>query len=97
MRTHCGIVAAAALLVAAEEGHSDFRILLRAEALPSGAAGWNRADDRVCVDDERRGRRSLEHRLRDFNSLAGTSDDEIGQVLRTAGERVGSRLVQSAR
>ncbi len=113
----------------------DLRILLRAEALLSDAAGWNRDDDRVCVDDERSGRRSLfcalhraslevlaayehrraalqevrfaiedatggrafEHRLRDFNNLAATSHDDIGRVLRTARERVGSRLGQSVR
>ncbi len=113
----------------------DHRILLRAEALLSDAASWNRDDDRVCVDDERSGRRSLfcalhqasldvageyehrrpalqevrfaiedatggrafEHRLRDFNNLAGTSHNDIGQVLRTARERVASRLDRSAR
>lgn len=37
----------------------DIRILLRAEDLLDGAAAWNRDDDRVCVDDERAGRRSL--------------------------------------
>ena len=113
----------------------DLRILLRAEALLSDAAGWNRDDDRVCVDDERSGRRSLfcalhrasldvlagyehrraalqevrfaiedatggrafEHRLQDFNNLAATSHDDIGRVLRTARERVESRLGQSVR
>ena len=113
----------------------DLRILLRAEGLLSDAAGWNRDDDRVYVDDERSGRRSLfcalhrasldvlgeyehrraalqevrfaiedapggrafEHRLRDFNNLAGASHDDIGHVLRTASERIRSRLVQAAR
>ena len=37
----------------------DLRILLRAEALLGTAADWNEDDDRVCVDDERQGRRSL--------------------------------------
>lgn len=37
----------------------DIRILLRAEALLDRAAAWNRDDDRVCIDDEREGSRSL--------------------------------------
>ncbi len=51
---------------------------------------------RFAIEDATGGR-AFEHRLRDFNNLAGTSHDDIGQVLRTARERVGSRLVQSAR
>ena len=37
----------------------DVAILVRAEALLSSAAVWNRADDRECKDDEATGKRSL--------------------------------------
>lgn len=37
----------------------DLQILVRAESLLGMAADWNGDDDRVCVDDERRERRSL--------------------------------------
>lgn len=37
----------------------DLQILRMAEALLGTAADWNSDDDRVCVDDEARGRRSL--------------------------------------
>jgi hypothetical protein len=37
----------------------DLAILVRAEALLSSAAVWNRADDRDCRDDEATGKRSL--------------------------------------
>jgi len=37
----------------------DVAILVRAEALLSSAAVWNRADDRECQDDEATGKRSL--------------------------------------
>ena len=51
----------------------DIRILLRAEALLDSAAAWNREDDRVCVDDERQGRRSL------FCALHQASLDVAGE------------------
>ena len=113
----------------------DLRILLRAEVLLGSAAVWNDDDERVCVDDERRARRSLfcalhqasldvagdydhrrtalqevrfavedatggrafEHRLRDFNNLPDTDFGAVAQVLRTARERVASRLEESGR
>jgi hypothetical protein len=37
----------------------DVAILVRAEALLSSAAVWNRADERECKDDEATGKRSL--------------------------------------
>ena len=37
----------------------DVAILVRAQALLSSSAVWNRADDRECTDDEASGRRSL--------------------------------------
>ena len=51
----------------------DFQILLRAEALLSTAVAWNRDDERVCVDDERRMRRSL------FCALHQASLDVAGE------------------
>jgi len=37
----------------------DLRIVQRADALLGDASVWNRQDDRVCGDDEARGKRSL--------------------------------------
>jgi hypothetical protein len=37
----------------------DLDILVRANALLADTSAWNRADDRVCDDDESTGRRSL--------------------------------------
>lgn len=37
----------------------DVLILTKASALLSDEAAWNRADDRVCTDDEATGKRSL--------------------------------------
>ena len=110
MGTHCGIVAVAALLVAAPAACSG----QPAAAQRPGAEGCieftatsaelERRDRPVHRDDQSRfaiegatGGRAFEHRLRDFNNLAGTSHDDIGRVQRTARERAGSRLVQSAR
>ena len=52
---------------------TDLDILLRAEALLGRAAMWNAADERVCVDDERAGRRSL------FCALHQASLDVAGE------------------
>jgi len=38
---------------------ADLRILQRADALLKDPASWNRHDDRVCIDDEATGKRSL--------------------------------------
>jgi hypothetical protein len=38
---------------------ADLRILQRADALLTDPASWNRHDDRVCIDDEATGKRSL--------------------------------------
>src|SRR6478736_6736219 len=38
---------------------ADLRILQRADALLNDPASWNRYDDRVCIDDEATGKRSL--------------------------------------
>ena len=38
---------------------ADLRILQRADALLKDPASWNRQDDRVCIDDEATGKRSL--------------------------------------
>ena len=50
----------------------DVAILVRAEALLSSAAVWNRADDRECKDDEATGKRSL------FCALARACIDVLG-------------------
>ena len=38
---------------------ADLRVLQRADALLKDPASWNRHDDRVCIDDEATGKRSL--------------------------------------
>ena len=50
----------------------DVAILLRADALLSSAAVWNRADDRDCRDDEATGKRSL------FCALEKACTDVLG-------------------
>jgi hypothetical protein len=50
----------------------DVTILVRAEALLSSDAVWNRADDRDCRDDEATGKRSL------FCALEKASIDVLG-------------------
>ena len=50
----------------------DVAILVRADALLSDAAVWNRADDRDCRDDEATGKRSL------FCALEKACTDVLG-------------------
>ena len=60
----------------------DVAILVRAEALLSSTAVWNRADDRECKDDEASGKRSLSVRLRKLASTFSAATTTVASRCR---------------